>query len=515
MSNKQLEIELTGGILSLAVSQNYTPWGAVAEWVDNSIQAFIDNKKMLGKISDLEISIHYEPGKVLRIRDNSSGMDLDDLQKSFAIGSKIKRAKNDLGQNNAGMKVACMWMGNDWTIKTKKFDSNQEITVKAKTENLVSGNFEMDTKYKIVNTDDHYTVIEIKNHWAKRHWKQNTIRKTKKYIASTYRFFIEKGVKIKWTSARNDEILKHHDLLIAKKISDQKEYKWDFSIGFKDPETNKTENVEGYIALLESRSVLKGTKDYALGSGRINAGFSLFRRNRMIQGYPDPWKPEAIFGEASGGSNDRINQRVFGVLHFDSASVDQQKSQITHADLELLEGYLEKKFDDLGIKDIAVSYVGDQKKDITKDQVDLAKKETKAKIEESDVEVLIDEDVPSKEVVELQQETAAQQRPELEGDAVEINLGNTYTVNLYPTHQFIDAQPHLVYEQGDNTNSINVLINLNHPYVGNNVDSLEQYFTDCIFEALGAWKAAKIKREDGRTVLHIKDRVMRLEKIPD
>ncbi len=65
----------------------YTPWHALAEFVDNSTQSYFDNKGTLDAAFSkegeaLEVSIAYEKDAgELRISDNSIGMSLTDLGK--------------------------------------------------------------------------------------------------------------------------------------------------------------------------------------------------------------------------------------------------------------------------------------------------------------------------------------------------------------------------------------------------------------------------------------------------
>ncbi len=68
-------------------------------------------------------------------------------------------------------------------------------------------------------------------------------------------------------------------------------------------------------------------------SGRSNAGFAIIRRGRLIRGWPEPWRPEAIFGPFEG-SNDLINQRVTGEFRFDDFDVTHTKDDILFQDDE-------------------------------------------------------------------------------------------------------------------------------------------------------------------------------------
>ena len=66
-------------VLSVLPHLNYKAWFALAEFVDNSIQSSIDNKKML-KASDgdhykLRVDIDFDAcGNTIIIKDNAAGI---------------------------------------------------------------------------------------------------------------------------------------------------------------------------------------------------------------------------------------------------------------------------------------------------------------------------------------------------------------------------------------------------------------------------------------------------------
>jgi hypothetical protein len=59
----------------------------------------------------------------------------------------------------------------------------------------------------------------------------------------------------------------------------------------------------------------------------------MIRRGRLIRGWPEPWKPEAIFGPFEG-SNDLVNQRITGEFHFDQFDVTHTKDDVLFDDDE-------------------------------------------------------------------------------------------------------------------------------------------------------------------------------------
>jgi hypothetical protein len=126
------------------------------------------------------------------------------------------------------------------------------------------------------------------------------VKAIKEHLADIYRVFIREG-KLQLTY--NGEVLTYVDppILFAPKawaVSEgEKEWRVDFS--FKLPSTGH--KVSGWAALRK-----KGDSKYA--------GFSLFRKNRLIVGSADEkYRPEEIFKK----SNSFTFQRLMGEIHLD------------------------------------------------------------------------------------------------------------------------------------------------------------------------------------------------------
>ena len=113
---------------------DYKPWHAIAEFVDNTTQAYFSNEKSLqksfkSKNTCLDITIVYDADDdVLRITDNSFGMDEEDLKRAMTVG---KRPPNTNGRSKYGMglKTAACWFGDKWKIVTKKLDCDYEYEI--------------------------------------------------------------------------------------------------------------------------------------------------------------------------------------------------------------------------------------------------------------------------------------------------------------------------------------------------------------------------------------------------
>ena len=104
----------------------YSPWHAIAEFVDNSTQSYFDNRAVLDeqmqKDEDrlLTVSIVYDKNNdLLRVADNAMGMSVLELEQALHVA---RPPANTSGRSKygMGMKTAACWIGNKWTVTTKK-----------------------------------------------------------------------------------------------------------------------------------------------------------------------------------------------------------------------------------------------------------------------------------------------------------------------------------------------------------------------------------------------------------
>src|SRR3954453_8194609 len=70
---------------------SYTPWHALAEFVDNATQNYLANCKeidaaLAAGADNFVVSIVYERGEVLRVTDNALGMRREDLERALQVG---------------------------------------------------------------------------------------------------------------------------------------------------------------------------------------------------------------------------------------------------------------------------------------------------------------------------------------------------------------------------------------------------------------------------------------------
>jgi len=313
-NNETVNIRPAVGYLSILQAINYRAWYAIAEFVDNSIQSYVDNKSKLKKLHGnnfkLKIAIYVSKSKI-QIIDNAAGINEKDFPRAFRAAARPENRKG-LSEFGMGMKTAACWFSPFWIVKTKPLDEKELKIVKFDIKNIVRDEIEeLEIKKSPLSLKQHYTEITLTNLIKVPHGQ--TIKRMKEHLSSMYRCFIEKNeVEIRY----NNEKLKYEtpEILEAPYFKDVDEEKknpkkiyWHKKLDFK---YGKKYTATGYIAIRETAS----TK---------HAGFALFRRNRLIKGVGENegYRPLEIFK----APNSFIYQRVFGEIHLDDEKVTHTK----------------------------------------------------------------------------------------------------------------------------------------------------------------------------------------------
>ena len=155
---------------------SYTPWHAIAEFVDNSTQSYLDNRSVLDEQLStegqaFEVSIVYDANAengMLRVTDNALGMSYTDLERALriAIPPTNRQGRSRYGM---GMKTAAFWIGKKWTIQTKKLGETEAHEVIVDVEKITASK-DMNLSYRSIPSQDpgkHYTIIQVTDHYRK------------------------------------------------------------------------------------------------------------------------------------------------------------------------------------------------------------------------------------------------------------------------------------------------------------------------------------------------------------
>ena len=310
MKKDKVNITPSVGYLSILSSINYKAWFAIGEFVDNSIQSYIDNKPKLkslhGSSYKLKISIYISKSKI-EIRDNAAGIGEKDYYRAFRAAARPEK-KTGLSEYGMGMKTAACWFSPLWKVRSKALNEKEIKTVKFNIVDIVKDEInELEIIKEPGRSKEHFTEITLNN--LNKIPAGSTISRIKQHISSMYRHFIENNeIEIKVNEEKLiyklPEILNAPLFVKPHEVLDKTKINWIKKIKFK---YGDKKNAHGYAAIYKMEGkATASTKD---------AGFALFRRNRLIQGVGENegYRPLEIFD----APNSFVYQRIFGEMHLD------------------------------------------------------------------------------------------------------------------------------------------------------------------------------------------------------
>src|ERR1035438_6879883 len=190
------------GILSVLRHLNYKAWFAMAEFVDNSLQSYLQNRETLerlhGKEFRLKVEIEVERADEvrIRIRDNAAGIATADYARAFRP-AELPSDRTGLSEFGMGMKSAACWFAPEWTVRTSALGEPIERRVHFDIAKIVRDDLEeLDVVTTAAEPTVHFTEIILSN--LHKSPQGNTVRKIKDHLASIYRVFLRKGLLDLW-----------------------------------------------------------------------------------------------------------------------------------------------------------------------------------------------------------------------------------------------------------------------------------------------------------------------------
>ncbi len=307
------KVDIRPGVSMLAVLKhlNYQPWYALCEFVDNAVESYVKHRQALGKIHGkdhkLRVDIDIDTASPARIaiRDNAAGIFDVEYERAFRPAA-IPPDRTGLAEFGMGMKSAACWFAPRWSVRTSALGESVSRLVYFNIENIVNDDIhELTIRETIEKQENHYTEVILEDVFHVPIGR--TVAKLKEHLTDIYRSFIRdnllelhlNNVKLAYVEPK---------ILKAQYFKDKdgptrdwcKAIEFDFGEGL---------SVKGFAALRETANTAK-------------AGFSLFRRGRVIQGSGDEgYRPQHIFGS----SNSFRYQRLFGELHLEGFDVSHTK----------------------------------------------------------------------------------------------------------------------------------------------------------------------------------------------
>lgn len=295
-----------------------TPSNVLAEFVDNALQSYRDNKEELHSLnSDYRFTVSIEfirdaAGKEIqeiRVSDNACGISMQRYQTAFM---PAKTPENNMGLNEFGMgfKTAACWLGEVWEVKTKALGEAEERTIHFDLNQVTTNDLNsLPVGHMARPVTEHYTIFTICQ-LNKNAPRPQGIGKIKKDLASIYRMSLRSG---EMRLVVDEELLEFKDpeILTAPfyKEPDGPAVYWKQEIDFEFEQYK----AHGYIGVLKEMS-------------SQNNGFVLLRRGRVVKGAENGQRyfPKSLCGNVG---SPRF-KRIFGELELEGFKVSFNKNDI-------------------------------------------------------------------------------------------------------------------------------------------------------------------------------------------
>lgn len=298
---------------------NNKVWNALAEYVDNAIQSYLDHKDVLSQINPnggkLRVSIEIDfDNDTIVIEDNAFGITEENYQRAFELAN-IPLDNKGLNEFGMGMKVSSIWLSNVWQVETTAYGDDILKKVLFNLEEVVENEeLSLPVMETACDKSEHFTRITLSRLSGNKPTSRQ-LSYVKKHLASIYTLHLKNQVL---DLIVNGEKLVYQDLKVLNvpryDEPDGESIEWkkeiDYSFGNKYA-------VKGFIALLDTMST------------STDNGFLLFRRGRVIgSSHDDRYRPKELCGQEGSP----LYKRVFGELHLTGFDVSFTKNSFQEND---------------------------------------------------------------------------------------------------------------------------------------------------------------------------------------
>lgn len=313
VQTSELYIRPQVGMYSAFARLNYKPWFALAEFVDNSIQSFLHHRDRLaaaGHDGPLVIDVTIDDNEI-SVVDRAGGIAWKDFPRAFSPASPPEDASG-LSEFGLGMKAAACWFAKRWTVTTSALGEEVQRTVTFDVPKISRDGVEnLPIETRSARASDHFTQVTMRDLRVRP--RGRTLAKIKAHLAGIYRVLMAEGiVRIRFTaSGKSEDLVYEPPMLLT-------------ATYHREPDDPPVLWRKEFSHDLEDRRVHGWAGIMAVGA-HARAGFSVFRRRRLIEGSVEElYKPRAIFG----APNTFRSQRVVGEIFVEGFDVTHTKDGI-------------------------------------------------------------------------------------------------------------------------------------------------------------------------------------------
>ncbi|KTS74275.1 ATP-binding protein [Pantoea stewartii] len=323
INDRKLQVNIAPEMQIYRVLQHlsYGVETALAELIDNSVQSYIEGRKLpngggLDERLLVEIDINEN---TITLTDNARGINREDIQRAVKPGFDSDHSADSLSVYGIGMKSAAMWFSEDWSIKTSVPGEPYSLDFNFNLQRLLENHSNTEiVRIEDENINKHYTVITLRN--VKRTESKDY------YEEIVFPFLLETFVKFKGFL----DIKIHFNKLLLKPNSSK--LRLDIPEPHIYPVVNSNGIITGKIPVewrIDFNFIFKGklVRGFILlmeTGGYGQPGIRLLRNNRVIEGtsvYPNV--PDNLLGT----KNKYAAQRIYGELELNDFPVDFMKTR--------------------------------------------------------------------------------------------------------------------------------------------------------------------------------------------
>ena len=321
MELQSVKINIGSNMYSRFPDLSNTVPHVLAEFVDNALQSYYDNKDALLNVNanfklvvtiDIEWDDTTNRATRIVISDNAAGINEHKYASAF-MPAKTPEDNSGLNEFGMGLKTAALWLGETWVVNTKALGENVERTITFNLNEVTANDLEelpIETSEK--DLAEHYTVVTItdptKNSPARRN-----LDKIRNDIASIYRKSLRLN-EMQIIVCGESLTFAEYPVLVAPPVGDYNAppITWKKEVNFSFGKYKAT----GFIGILRD---IDSTKN----------GFVLLRRGRVIVGAENDGR---YFPKMSGSSGTFKYKRLFGELELEGFAVSFNKNAIQDKD---------------------------------------------------------------------------------------------------------------------------------------------------------------------------------------
>lgn len=337
MNNQQLQsvkINIATNMYRTFSNLKNTVPHALAEFVDNALQSYKDNKEALYEIEpnyklvvSIDIQWDEETARATKIKisDNAAGINEHKYENAF-MPAKTPEDNTGLNEFGMGLKTAALWLGENWVAYTKALGETVERKLVFNLNDVTANELEeLPIELAEKNINEHYTIVEISDLTNNAPTKRS-LDNIKRYIASIYRRSLCQN-EMQIIVCGELLVFTEYPVLVAPPVSNYEAapVTWKKEVNFSFGKYKAT----GFIALLRD---IDSTKN----------GFVLLRRGRVIEGAEYDGR---YFPKMSGSIGTFRYKRLFGELELEGFDVSFNKNAIQ--DRENLEALMDALRDEI------------------------------------------------------------------------------------------------------------------------------------------------------------------------